>query len=111
MVFRDCNSNIFNDFKRFFESKTWNCVLYGDFYGGKMCPSTQRNRESGPTVFQMIFLESSNSRKNCLSHFPRTLYICRNVGCLVQYILRTIWIMFFVDVKKSAILGDFVKCT
>ena len=42
MVFRDCNSIILNDFKRFFESKTWNCVLYGYFYGGKMCPSTQR---------------------------------------------------------------------
>ena len=27
MVFRDRNSNIFNGFKRFFESKTWNCVL------------------------------------------------------------------------------------
>ena len=31
MVFRDCNSNIFNDFKRFFESKICNCVLYGKF--------------------------------------------------------------------------------
>ena len=42
MVFRDCNSNILNGFKRFFETKTWNCVLYGDFYGGKMCPGTQQ---------------------------------------------------------------------
>ena len=31
MVFTDCDSNILNDFKRFFESKTWNCVLYGEF--------------------------------------------------------------------------------
>ena len=42
MVFRDCNSIILNDFISLFESKTWNCVLYGDFYGEKMCPSTQR---------------------------------------------------------------------
>ena len=42
MVFRDCNSNILNGFKRFFESKTWNCVLYGEFYGGEMCPGTQQ---------------------------------------------------------------------
>ena len=42
MVFTHCNYNILNDVKRFFESKTWNCVLYGDFYGEKMCTSTQR---------------------------------------------------------------------
>ena len=36
MVFRDCNSNIFNDFKRFIESKTWNCDLYSEFYGENM---------------------------------------------------------------------------
>ena len=42
MDLRDCNSNIFNDCKRLFESKTWNCVLYGEFYVEKMCPGTQR---------------------------------------------------------------------
>ena len=42
LVFRDCNSNIFNDFKRSFESKTWNCVLYGKFCGEIMCPGTQQ---------------------------------------------------------------------
>ena len=42
MVFRDSKSNILNDFRRLFQSKTWNCVLYGDFYGGKMCTGTQR---------------------------------------------------------------------
>ena len=40
MVFRYCNSNILNDFKIFFESKTWDCVLYGEFCGEKMCPDT-----------------------------------------------------------------------
>ena len=52
MVFRDCNSNIFNDFKRFFESKTWNCVLYGDFCG-KICvltPDTQRKTRIRATI-------------------------------------------------------------
>ena len=43
MVFRDCNSNILNDFKRFFESKTYNCVLYGEFCRENMCPGAQRN--------------------------------------------------------------------
>ena len=42
MIFRGRNSNIFNDFRRFLESKTWNYVLYGDFYGKKMWPSMQR---------------------------------------------------------------------
>ena len=73
MIFRDRNSNIFKDFKRFFESKTWNYVLYGDFYEEKMCLTCNENRESGPTAFQMVILEYSNSRKNWLSHFPRTL--------------------------------------
>ena len=45
IVFRDCNSNIFNDFKRFFESKTWNCVLYGEFYGEKCVLARSENRE------------------------------------------------------------------
>ena len=43
MVFRDCNSNILNDSKRFFESKTYNCVLYDEFCGENMCPGAQRN--------------------------------------------------------------------
>ena len=46
MVFRDCNSNILNGFRRFFESKTWNCVLYGEFYGGKCVLARSKNRES-----------------------------------------------------------------
>ena len=41
IVFRDCNSNILNDFKRFFESKTRNCVLYGEFCRENMCPDSQ----------------------------------------------------------------------
>ena len=63
-IFRDRNSNIFNDFKRFLESKTWNNVLYGDFYEEKCVLACSENRESGPTAFQMIILEYSNSRKN-----------------------------------------------
>ena len=43
MVFRYCNSNILNDFIRFFESKNWNCVLYGEFCGKNMCPGSHRN--------------------------------------------------------------------
>ena len=77
----------------------------------KCVPARSENRESGPTAFQIIFLESLNSRKNWLSHFPRTHYICRNIECLDHYILRTIWIRFFGDVKKGAILSEFVKCT
>ena len=42
MVFKDSKSNILDDFRRLFQSKTRNCVLYGEFYGGKMCPGTQR---------------------------------------------------------------------
>ena len=42
LTLRDCNSNIFNDFIRFFESKNWNCVLYGEFCEKIMCPGTQR---------------------------------------------------------------------
>ena len=43
MIFRDCNSTILNDFIRFFESKNWNCVLYGEFCVKNMCPGSQRN--------------------------------------------------------------------
>ena len=64
------------------------------FMGEKCVLARSENRESGPTAFQMIFLESSNSRKNWLSHFSRTLF--RNIRCLYQYILRTIWIRFLV---------------
>ena len=46
MIFRDCNSNILNGFKRFFVSKTWNCVLYGEFYGEKCVLARSKNRES-----------------------------------------------------------------
>ena len=50
MIFRDRNSNIFNDFKRFLEFKTWNYVLYGDFYEEKCVLACSENRESGPTA-------------------------------------------------------------
>ena len=57
MIFRDCNSNILNDFNRFIESKTWNCVLYGEFYGGKMCPGTQRkSRIKVATSIKNVFI-------------------------------------------------------
>ena len=54
MVFRDYNSNIFNSFKIFFESKTWNCVLYGEFFWRKKGVLTvlarSENRKSGPLL-------------------------------------------------------------
>ena len=53
MVFRDCNSNILNDFKRFFESKTWNCVLYGEFCGENMCPDTQGKLRIRATAYSV----------------------------------------------------------
>ena len=40
MVFGRSGFNL--DIYIYSESKTWNCVLYGDFYGGKMCFGTQR---------------------------------------------------------------------
>ena len=64
MIFRDCNSNILNDFIRIFESKNWNCVLYGEFCEKICVLARSENRESGTTAFQIIFLESSNFRTN-----------------------------------------------
>ena len=43
------------------------------FMAEKCVLARSKNRESGLTAFRMIFLESSNSRKNWLSHFHRTL--------------------------------------
>ena len=46
MVFRECKSNIFNDFKRFLESKTWNCVCMVNFMEKKCVLARSENRES-----------------------------------------------------------------
>ena len=43
------------------------------FMGEKWVLARSENRVSGPTAFQKIILESSNSTKNWLLHFPRTL--------------------------------------
>ena len=57
MILRDCNSNILNDFNRFIESKTWNCILYDENYGGKMCPGTQRkSRIKVATSVKNVFI-------------------------------------------------------
>ena len=73
MVFIDCNSNIFNDLKAFSNLSPGTVFCMVIFMGKKCVIARSENRESGPTAFQMIFLESSNSRKNWLSHFPRAL--------------------------------------
>ena len=65
MAFRDCNSNIFIDFKRFLESKTWNCVLYGEFYEEKMCLSTQRK---------------SRIRAHCFSNHLSRVFFLGKIG-------------------------------
>ena len=73
MVFRYCNSNIFNDCKRFFESKTWNCVCMVIFMGEKCVLARSENRESGPTAFQMIFLVFKFYEKLVLTFSLNTL--------------------------------------
>ena len=65
MVFRDCNSNILNDFIRFFESKNWDCVLYGDFCGKIMYPGSQRN---------------SRIRDHCFSNYLSSLQIPEKIS-------------------------------
>ena len=57
MIFRECYSNILNDFNRFIKSRTCNCVLYGEFYGEKMCPGTQRkSRIKVSTSVKNVFI-------------------------------------------------------
>ena len=38
-----CNSNFFNDFESFFESKIENCVLYGESCEAKMFLARNEN--------------------------------------------------------------------
>ena len=64
MVFRDSKSNILNDFRRLFQSKTWTVFCMVIFMGEKCVLARSENRASGSTAFQMIILESSNSTKN-----------------------------------------------
>ena len=56
MVFRDCNSNILNDFIRFFESMNWNCVLYGEFCEKKYVSwNAAKIENQGPLLFKLSF--------------------------------------------------------
>ena len=49
MVLRDCNSNILNDFKRFFDSMTYVFCMVS-FEKKKCVLVRSENRESGPTA-------------------------------------------------------------
>ena len=64
MVFSDCYSNILNDLKDFssLRPRTVFCMVS---FVDKICVLERSEiRESGPTAFKNIFLESSNSRTN-----------------------------------------------
>ena len=56
MIFRDCNSNILNDFNRFIESKTWNCVLYGEFMGGNVSWHAAKIENKGRYFCKNVFI-------------------------------------------------------
>ena len=104
MIFRDCNSNILNDFNRFIESKTWNCVLYGEFYGGKMCPGTQRkSRIKVSTSVKNVFIIDVLWRFST-RYLSFTMEIFHKS---IEFIIRNERKLLFHEIK----LGTFCKIT
>ena len=104
MIFRERNSNILNDVNRFIESKTWNCVLYGEFYGEKMCPGTQRkSRIKVSTSVKNVFIIDVLWRFST-GYLSFTMEIFHKP---IEFIIRNERKLLFHDIK----LGTFCKIT